>query len=58
VPEELYDLSADPAEQNNLAASPQHGSTRTRLAGLLDAHMRATADPLLGAPFVRENGPG
>ncbi len=42
--EELYDLTADPLEQRNLAADPAHA---TRLAGLraeVDAWMKSTGD--------------
>jgi N-sulfoglucosamine sulfohydrolase len=54
VPEELYDLAADPHEQRNLATDPAHAGTLETMRARLDAHLRETADPMLGAPFRRE----
>lgn len=53
VPEELYDLEADPQEQSNLIDSPTHASVLADLRARLDAHMTATKDPYLGRPFER-----
>jgi uncharacterized sulfatase len=43
--EELYDVTADPANLNNLAASPRLAGVKRRLAERLDAHLKRTADP-------------
>ncbi len=51
VPEELYDLVADPTEQTNLAADAASQQILADLRARLDAHMTATADPYLGQPF-------
>ena len=51
VPEELYDLEADPTEQRNLATDPALEEVLADLRARLDAHMAATADALLGQPF-------
>lgn len=51
VPEELYDLEADPTEQDNLAADAEWEPVLSELRARLDAHMAATGDPYLGAPF-------
>ena len=51
VPEELYDLAADPTEQRNLVDDPGSLAVLADLRQALDAHMAATRDPLLGAPF-------
>ncbi len=42
--EELYDLTADPHELNNLAAMPAHHERLTSLRGELDAWMKAQND--------------
>jgi N-sulfoglucosamine sulfohydrolase len=42
--EELYDLTADPREQRNLAADPQHAPHLARLRADLDAWMKAQGD--------------
>ena len=42
--EELYDLTQDPDEVNNLAGLPEHGATRDRLRDALRAHLLATRD--------------
>jgi N-sulfoglucosamine sulfohydrolase len=57
VPEELYDLEADPNEQRNLAASPDHREVLQSMASRLDRHMAETGDPYLGAPFTRDHDP-
>jgi uncharacterized sulfatase len=42
--EELYDLNADPDEQHNLAADPQHSQTLTDLRAALDQWMHDQGD--------------
>ena len=42
--EELYDLTADPAEQRNLAADPQHAAKLAALRSALDAWMKSQGD--------------
>jgi uncharacterized sulfatase len=42
--EELYDLSTDPDEMNNLAADARHAETLVTLRGEVDAWMRAQGD--------------
>jgi N-sulfoglucosamine sulfohydrolase len=42
--EELYDLSADPHEQRNLAADPQHASRLAAMRDKLAAWMKAQGD--------------
>jgi uncharacterized sulfatase len=62
--EELYDLVADPFEQHNLAADPQHAKPLAALRTELDAWMKAQGDTqtisveprLLSDP--RSYGPG
>jgi uncharacterized sulfatase len=44
-PEELYDLSTDPANLENLAGRPEHRAAQKHLAARLQAHLVATADP-------------
>ncbi len=44
-PEELYDLRADPAQTNNVAAEPKHRANKARLRQMLDEWMRTTGDP-------------
>ncbi|MGF1452621.1 MAG: sulfatase [Opitutales bacterium] len=46
-PEELYDLTWDPQETNNVATDPAFAGVRADLAARLDAWMRSTDDPLL-----------
>ncbi len=55
--EELYDLATDPHERRNLADDPTHRNVLGRLRQRLDAHMRETADPLLGTEFRQEHDP-
>jgi len=45
--EELYDLQADPWEQENLAGDPAHEELLCDLAGRVDEWMEASEDPLL-----------
>ena len=42
--EELYDTEADPDELHNLADSPEHQETLTRMASVLDLWMQQTGD--------------
>lgn len=44
--EELYDLEADPLEQENLIDDPGHSAAATGLREAVDAWMRETDDPL------------
>jgi arylsulfatase A-like enzyme len=44
--DELYDLAADPHEQRNLAADPDHTTTLWRLREELDAWMKSQGDEL------------
>ncbi len=44
--EELYDLSLDPAERNNLAASTPHAELLKEFSAKLDQWMEETDDPL------------
>lgn len=46
-PEELYDLSIDPAEQTNLAASKDHAAILEQMRGKLKQMMTDTESPLL-----------
>ena len=43
--EELYDLASDPDQLHNLSADPAHADTLARLAAQLMADLEATADP-------------
>jgi len=45
--EELYDISADPCEQKNLTADPEHAGVKAKLRSRLQEWMRQTEDPLL-----------
>jgi hypothetical protein len=42
--EELYDLQADPDEQQNLAAKPEHDEIKRKLRRELESRMRAQGD--------------
>jgi len=44
-PNELYDLSADPAELANLVDKPEHAETQRKLAERLHAYFDRVADP-------------
>jgi len=46
-PEELYDLTCDPVEMENLAGKPEHEEVRRDLAGQLTRWQEETQDPLL-----------
>ncbi|WP_248910025.1 sulfatase family protein [Halocatena marina] len=48
--EELYDLTADPYEQINVAADPEFEHIRKQLRGRLVRWMERTDDPLLDGP--------
>ncbi len=48
--EMLYDLNADPAENQNLAARPAHASTLALMRAALDAQQRLAAQAQVGPP--------
>lgn len=56
VPEEFYDLEADPCERNNLVGSPEHGPEIDAMRRDLRAMMEATGDPFAEA-FVQRDRP-
>ena len=47
VPEQLYDLNADPQEERNLAADPKHKAVLAEMRGLMVARMNRYENPLL-----------
>lgn len=49
---ELYDLRADPLEQNNLAGQTEHAEVQKALTRQLHAWMVKTDDPLLRGPVA------
>ena len=53
--EELYDLTADPYEQSNLAADPKHAARLAVLRADLDTWMKAQGDQqsVFGKPLLR-----
>jgi arylsulfatase A-like enzyme len=53
VPEELYDLEADPNEQENLAADPAFERVLEMRKRDLDRQMVETQDPYLGREFEK-----
>ena len=57
VPEEFYDLDADPWELRNLIDSPEHKSQIGKLRSEMLAMMESTSDPLLEG-FRRRIGRG
>ena len=46
VPEELYDLSVDPEEQNNLVGDEASAGVLSEMRARLDAHLSTTADAI------------
>lgn len=54
--EELYDLTFDPDERNNLVGDPSHRDVLTQMQKRLDAWMQATNDPLLQGPVKAPSG--
>jgi arylsulfatase A-like enzyme len=53
VPEELYNLEADPNEQKNLIADSAFEHELHEMRARLDRHMRETQDPYSGRKFER-----
>jgi choline-sulfatase len=45
VPDELYDLTADPEELKNLAADASHAEKKAALRHSLDEELKRTAAP-------------
>nr|MBA2355528.1 hypothetical protein [Acidobacteriota bacterium] len=54
--EELYDLSRDPHQVENLAGQPAHVDAQQRLRAELDRWMRDTGDPRATADDDRWDG--
>lgn len=54
--EELYDLTADPYEMDNLAGSPELTGIRAELSRRLSEWMAETGDPLLHGPVAAPAG--
>ncbi len=52
--EELYDLAADPLEENNLASDAAQLETMSKYRNALEAWMTETGDPLLNGPIPRQ----
>ena len=55
--EELYDLSKDPDEMNNVAADPAYAAQKQKLADELMQRLREAGDPRLAADPVFEHPP-
>ncbi len=51
--EELYDLTADPNEQDNLAGNPEYTQIKKQLAEELQAFLERTNDPALAGDIPR-----
>lgn len=49
--EQLFDLTFDPIERNNLAGLPGHDAVLNEMRARLDAWMKRTHDPLLKGPI-------
>lgn len=47
VPEELYDLKADPSALRNLAGDPTHRQTLDRMRAEMREHLKSVGDPML-----------
>ncbi|PSP95845.1 hypothetical protein BRC91_00680 [Halobacteriales archaeon QS_4_62_28] len=54
--EELYDLSLDPNERNNLVDESRYEDIRMDLRERLDEWMKRTGDPLLAGPVSKPEG--
>lgn len=52
--EELYDLEADPQENNNLAGKTEYADVKKMLREKLEKHQKETNDPFLGKPFTND----
>lgn len=57
APEQLYDLAADPHEQNNLVNDPSYGDVLVEMRGLLVARMEDFDNPLLRRYNVSAEAP-
>ncbi len=57
VQEELYNLEADPNEQNNLAGIDKYREKLGEMKTLLRDHMKATDDPYLNRGFQHDYDP-
>jgi hypothetical protein len=56
--EELYDLSKDPDQLNNVAGKPEYAKVKEKLAATLMAELKATKDPrVLGKGDAFDNYP-
>jgi arylsulfatase A-like enzyme len=54
VPEELYNLDADPEELRNLAGESKHAQRLGRLREALAAELKQTAAPAVMLPPIRQ----
>ena len=54
--EELYDLSSDPDELNNLADDPKFSILRDELQNRLQDFLEETRDPILQGPVTNKVG--
>ncbi len=56
-PEELYDITRDPDEVDNLASSAEHRGTLEKMRGQVDAWRRETKDPwVINDSYKRASG--